>query len=127
MAGGAANAARDHFGRALAIFAKATDRNPDRLRAASWLARAEARVGDLMAARAQADRAVAGARDALGGFARSFYLGEALLVLGEVAAAQGDDTAARSALVEAALHLEETVGSASPDARAAMHLRASLH
>ena len=82
--------ALDHFRRAEAILAKAQDANPNRLRAESGLARAQMQAGDLPAARAQAERAVTDARARLGGFPSSLFLGEALLVLGEVAAAQDD-------------------------------------
>ena len=109
-----ADAAADHFRRADAILAKAQDTNPGRLRAASGLARAQWLAGDLPAARAQAERAVAAARDRLGGFESSLFLGEALLVLGEVASAQDDRGAARTALAEAVRQLGDAVGHQAP-------------
>lgn len=44
----------------------------------------------------------------------SLFLGEALLVLGEVAAAQDDRVAARSALGEAVRQLGDAVGDRAP-------------
>ena len=84
------------------------------LRAASGLARAQLQAGDLPAARAQADRAVTAARAKLGRFQSSLFLGEALLVLGEVATAQDDRVAARSALEEAVRPLGDAVGDRAP-------------
>ena len=109
-----AAAAADHFERAEAIFGNGRDVNPNRLRAASGLARAQAAGGDLVAARAQAERTVTAARAMLGGFENSLYLGEALLVLGEVAAAQDDRATARSVLNEAVHQLHEAAGDRAP-------------
>ena len=121
-----AASAADHFRRAEAIFDNAKDVNPNRLRAASGLARAQAAGGDLAAARIQAERTVAAARGLLGGFENSLYLGEALLVSGEVALAQDDRAAARSALTEAVHQLQEAVGERAPLAVEASRALASM-
>ncbi|HEY4959027.1 MAG TPA: hypothetical protein VII31_14540, partial [Caldimonas sp.] len=107
-------AAADHFRNAEAILAKAQETHPNRLRAVSGLARALAQAGDLPAARVEAERAVAAARGRLGGFQTSLYLGEALLVLGEVASAQDDRGAARIALDEAVRQLSDAIGGQAP-------------
>lgn len=75
---------------------------------------------------AQAERAVVDARAKLGGFPSSLFLGEALLVLGEVAAAQNDPVAARRALDAAARPLGEAVGDKAPLRIAATRALAAL-
>ena len=126
LAEGRPDLAADHFRRADAILAKAQETNPNRLRAASGLARALAKGGDLAAARAQAESAVAAARARLGGFTSGFYLGEALVVLGEVASAQGDGDAAKAALEEAVRQLHDSAGDQAPLGLDATRLLAAL-
>ncbi len=121
------DAAADHFRRADAILEKAEATSPNRLRAASGLVRALAQAGDLPAARLQAERAVAAARGTLGGFRSSLFLGEALLVLGEVASDQSDRPAARAALDEAAQQLRDSVGERGPLSVEATRVLAALN
>jgi hypothetical protein len=73
----------------------------------------------------QAERAVAQARAALGGFEHSVFLGEALLALGEIASLQGDQQQARTALAAARIDLDDTLGADTPQAREAARLLAT--
>ena len=114
--------AREHLVRALAIFAAAPDKNPNRLRAAALLATAELQLGEHSAALGQAALAVRQARESLDGFASSAWLGEALLVQGEVQMALGDTTAAAASAREAVAQLHETLGDSAPSTRAAAAL-----
>ena len=77
-------AARDRLLHALSIFDAAPAWNPNRVRSLALLARVELQLGDASSAGKDAAQAVAQARSALGGFARSAWLGEALLAQGVV-------------------------------------------
>ena len=117
LARGQPDVARDHLVHALAIFAAAPDRNPNRLRAAALLATANLRLGERDAALAQSIEAVRQARDALGGFESSAWLGEALLVQGNVQDAVGDHTSALASWQSALGQLHATLGDDAPATR----------
>jgi serine/threonine-protein kinase len=117
--------ARDRLLRALSIFEARKEWNPNRVRTMSLLARTELLRGDKAAAAEYASGAVAQARAALGGFAQSAWLGDALLAQAEVQHALGDP-AARATLAEALAQLRATTGEEAPATREAKTLLASL-
>jgi serine/threonine-protein kinase len=117
--------ARAHLRRALSIFDAGKEWNPNRLRTLSLLARTELQLGDKSAAAGYAAQAVAQARAGLGGFARSAWLGDALLAEAEVQNAEGNK-AARATLAEALSQLRETTGEAAPATREAKTLLEGL-
>ena len=117
--------ARERLLRASSIFEARTEWNPNRLRTLTLLARTELQLDDKTAAAEHASRAVAQARAALGGFAQSAWLGEALLAEAEVQNALGDK-AARATLAEAVVQLRATTGDGAPATQEAKTLLASL-
>jgi len=117
--------ARDHLQLALSIFDDATAWNPNRVRALALLARVELQLGDTPSAARHADQAVAQARAALGGFAHSAWLGEALLVQGVVQNAEGDKIAAAATWREALMQLQDTIGDTAPATQEARSLIAN--
>lgn len=119
--------AREHLARALAIFRASPDKNPNRLRAAALMATAQLQLGDSRAALEQSVLAVRQAREALDGFSASAWLGEALLVQGEVQQTLGDKPAAIASAREAVAQLHETLGEEAPATRAAADLLEKLY
>jgi eukaryotic-like serine/threonine-protein kinase len=118
-------AARRHLLQALSIFDAGKEWNPNRLRTLTLLARTELQLGGNTAAAGYAAQAVARARAALGGFAQSAWLGEALLAQAEIQTAAGDK-AAPTTLGEALTQLRETMGEDAPATRQAKTLLARL-
>ena len=118
-------AARDRLREAAAIFAKARDRNPNRLRVATLQAVTETALGHADEALRLAASAVAQARSALSGFAASGWLGEALLAQGQAQAAAGHRDEARASWREALQQLQASVGADAPATRLAARLLAS--
>jgi serine/threonine-protein kinase len=106
--------AQQHLRTALKIFAATSEHNPNELRAMALLAEIDLTLGNLAAARAEADDVVAQARGALGGLPGSAWLGRALLVQGEVLRAQGHADAARAAWGAALRMLSDTAGEQAP-------------
>jgi eukaryotic-like serine/threonine-protein kinase len=98
--------ANDHF-------AGASDTKIAQIRALSWLARAEAGLGNSADANTHADAAVAMARASLNGFQTSEWLGSALLAQAVARKAAGKEADANSALTEAINNLREAVGEES--------------
>lgn len=119
IARGQPDSARSHLHNALAIFQAGSDRNPNALRALALQAELELRAKDIGAANVDATALLSKARDFLDGFHESAWLGRALLVQGEVLAAQGNRDTARSTLTEAQTMLHETIGDAAPWTRQA--------
>jgi hypothetical protein len=117
--------ARDQLRQALSIFEAGEGWNPNRLRTLGLLARVELQLGDKTAAAEVAAQAVAQSRAALGGFAQSAWLGDALLAQAEVQNAEGNK-AARATLAEALTQLRETTGDGAPSTREAKALLAAL-
>jgi serine/threonine-protein kinase len=118
-------AAREHLRQAMSIFEAGKAWNPNQLRTLTLLARTELQLGEGAAAAEYASQAVAQARAALGGFAQSAWLGEALLAQAEVQSAAGNK-AVRATLAEALTQLRETTGDAAPATREAKALLAGL-
>jgi serine/threonine-protein kinase len=106
--------ARSALLRAVALFEVARDRNRLGIRALSLLARTEQQLGELDAAERHAAQAVAQAREALGGFAHSEWLGSALAAQGLVRHARGDAPGARAAWRDALGELQACVGEGAP-------------
>jgi tetratricopeptide (TPR) repeat protein len=126
LARGDAGLAERQLHDAVALYEAAEDRSVGRVRAFSLLARVEAQRGDLVAAQIDADRALQLARSETAGFARSEWVGSALLAQGAVAKARGDAPAAKAALGDALEHLRPTAGVRAPATREAVALLASL-
>jgi tetratricopeptide (TPR) repeat protein len=106
--------ARDGLRRAIAIFDAAPEKNSGGLRALTLLARTEQQLGELDAAQAHANLAVATARKTMAGFAHSAWLGSALVAQGLVQRARGEAVAAQASWREALVELQEGMGDAAP-------------
>jgi tetratricopeptide (TPR) repeat protein len=106
-----AAAARPWLEESLALFDKAPDRNPLRVRALALLALCLDDLGEPAKARETAALAVDTARRNTAGVKESEWVGSALLVQARVHERQGDLAGARAMATEAKRHLE-------PDARA---------
>lgn len=101
--------------------------NPALRQAVGWrLARLDLRMGQLEAARRGADAAVTEARALLAGFSHSLPLGQALLLRGQVHAAQGEMADARRVLAEAIDQLRRSAGDAAPSLHEAQAAMAAL-
>ncbi len=122
-AAGNAAAAESGLQHALGIFEAAKERDPTQARALALWAQVQQQLGQADAARATAQRAVSSARAFARGIGQADYLGLALAAQGEVLAAQGRMSDARTALDEAVAQLEGTLG---PDAPALRQARAAL-
>jgi tetratricopeptide (TPR) repeat protein len=99
---------------AVALFDAATDQSNIGIGALSLLARTEQQLGELDAAEANAVRAVAQAREAMAGFERSRWLGNALVALGLVQQARGESAAAQGSWRAALTQLQATLGESAP-------------
>jgi serine/threonine-protein kinase len=106
--------ARTHLRRAVEVFDTAADKDPVGIRALTWLARTEHALGESAAARSHATQAVTRARDALGGFAHSEWLGSALVAQAMAQQARGEFALARASGQAAVIELQATVGDAAP-------------
>jgi serine/threonine protein kinase/tetratricopeptide (TPR) repeat protein len=119
-------AAQDDLRHAVKIFDAATEKSPARIRALSLLARTEQELAEDNAARDDAAEAVSSAREASTGFTHSEWLGSALLAMGVVQSAQGNNAAAQTTLRESLAQLHESVGDDAPATREARALLAGL-
>jgi tetratricopeptide (TPR) repeat protein len=109
-----AAAARPWLEESIALFDKAPDRNPLRVRALSLLALCLDDLGQDARARESAALAVATARTMTEGVPESEWVGSALLAQARVHERQGDVAAARTMAAEAKRHLEPTLGMDAP-------------
>ena len=121
MAKGAPADARSHLQRGLAILLAQPTAGPSIVTALTLLARCEQQLGNAAEARAAADQAVTAAQALHTGFARTAWIGSALLSRAVVLDAQGDRSGARAALVDAQAHLEQAAG---PSAASTLEARA---
>jgi len=111
---GDAARARPFFENAVTLFEAAPDRNFNVIRALSHLGLAQQQMGEGVAARATAARAVDLARKAATGYETSEWLGSALLAQAGIAASQADPASARKLLGEARTQLIGSVGPGTP-------------
>jgi serine/threonine-protein kinase len=111
---GDAARARPFFENAVTLFEAAPDRNFNVIRALSHLALAQQQMGEGVAARATAARAVDQARKATSGYETSEWLGSALFAQAIIAASQADPATARKLLAEARTQLIGSVGPGTP-------------
>lgn len=118
--------ARERLRQAVVILDASSRKNRRGFRALTLLARTELQLGELDVAHADATRAVAQAREALGGFEHSEWLGSALVALGMVQRARGDVTAARESLRAAVDQLHASHGDSSPATVEARRLLADV-
>lgn len=112
-----------HADRALAILSTVPQKNGRFVYAPALRAAALQSLGQGPAAVQAAQQAVALARETFKDFAHSYWLGLALLQLGQVQRAQGDEAAARQALAEA---LQQYTGALGGDAPATLVLRGQV-
>lgn len=102
--------ARTHWRQANEHLATAPDTKMLRVTALAWLARAEAALGDSSAAQQHADMAETMARQSLGRFATSAWLGSALFAQAVARESAGDYPGAEKSLLECIENLREAVG-----------------
>ena len=99
---------------AVAAFGNPPEASVNGIQALILLARAEQQLGDLEPAQRHAERAVAGARKAMTGFAHSRWLGGALVAQGLVQRARGEVETARASWRAALVELQATDGDTAP-------------
>ena len=109
-----AAAARPWLEESIALFEKAPDRNPIRIRALALLALCLDDLGEPVAARQTAALAVDTARKITAGVSESEWVGSTLLVQARVHERQGDAAGARAMAAEAKRHLAPTLGLDAP-------------
>jgi ATP/maltotriose-dependent transcriptional regulator MalT len=115
MATGAPSEAQARLESGLKILSATPRPRPAVITALALLARCELALGHGAAARNAAERAVATAQALHTGFEHTAWIGSALLARAVVVAGQGDDAAARVALLEALPHLEQAAGPTAAD------------
>jgi len=116
---GQAGTAREHLRRAVAHFSADEDPHRDLVRALAALVHSDLAFGDLDAARSHAAASVRLARDRMGGFEHSAWLGWALSAQGEIDQRLGNKAAASASFGQALEQLDASIGGDAPDARAA--------
>jgi tetratricopeptide (TPR) repeat protein len=109
-----AAAARPWLEEAIALFEKAPDRNPLRIRALALLALCLDDLGKPEAARQTAALAVDTARRMTAGVPESEWVGSTLLAQARVHERQGDTAGAKAMAAEAKRYLEPTLGLDAP-------------
>jgi hypothetical protein len=119
-------AARDRLLQSVAIYEAGTEKDNSRIRSLALLARTELQLGDRPAALAHAQRAVTEAREIAKGFAHSEWLGIALLAQAATQKDAGAKADAVTALREAYVQLEGSMGSEAPPTREARAWLAEL-
>lgn len=126
LAAGQPQRARGHLQQAVQRLSAGVGNQARRVSPLILQARIALQLGELEVALTQAHDAVAVARLQLGDLPASAYLGQALLVLGQVHAARGDGAAARASLGQALGQYESAVGPDSPPVEATRRLLAGL-
>jgi tetratricopeptide (TPR) repeat protein len=111
---GDATEAQARFMAAQALLDRASARHLGRFRVAVDRTRAALALGDLVAAQASADQALVQAQQFSAGFDSSDFLGEARLVLAEVAAAKGQFRQAFELGRQAVGHYKGSLGADAP-------------
>jgi tetratricopeptide (TPR) repeat protein len=102
---------------AISMFDAAQDRNQNKIRALSLLAKCLNQLGDGVRAREAAAQAVASARQSTAGLDHSEWVGNALLAQAEIHHEQGEVELARSLAAEARNHLFASLGAEAPAMR----------